>query len=71
VKADKDDFKLEITQGKTLYKFPIEISIISKSGTTHERLFIDKQVNEFKVKASGPFRIQVDPGVKLLYDELK
>jgi len=71
VKADNEDFKLEITQGKTLYKFPIEISIISKSGTTHERLFIDKQVNEVKVKSSGPFRIQVDPGVKLLYAELK
>jgi aminopeptidase N len=71
VKADNEDFKLEITQGKTLYQFPIEISVISKSGTTHERLFIDKQVNEVKVKSSGPFRIQVDPGVKLLYAELK
>ncbi|HJW18375.1 MAG TPA: M1 family metallopeptidase, partial [Flavisolibacter sp.] len=54
VKADNEDFKLEITQGKTIYKFPIEISIISKSETTHERFYIDKQVNGFKFKASGP-----------------
>jgi aminopeptidase N len=71
MKTEGEDFKLEITQGKKIFRFPLEISIIgSKSGTIHERLYIDSQVKGFKLKASGPFRIVVDPDKKLLYTEM-
>jgi aminopeptidase N len=72
MKTEGEDFKLEITQGKTLYRFPLEVSIIgAKSGTIHERFYVDSQVKGFKLKASGPFRIVVDPNKKLLYTEMK
>ncbi len=71
MKTEGEDFKLEITQGKQLYKFPLDVSIIgAKSGTTHERFYIDSQVKTFKLKVTGPFRIVIDPEKKLLYKEL-
>jgi aminopeptidase N len=71
MKTEGEDFKLEITQGKTLYKFPLDVSIIgAKSGPIQERFYIDRKVNGFKLNASGPFRIVVDPDKKLLFKEM-
>jgi hypothetical protein len=49
----------------------LDVSIIgAKSGPIQERFYIDRKVNGFKLNASGPFRIVVDPDKKLLFKEM-
>jgi aminopeptidase N len=71
MKADGDEFKLNIKQGERVYRFPIDVQIIGNLGTESfkERFYVDSKEEEFKIKTKGPFRIVVDPEKKLLYDE--
>jgi aminopeptidase N len=71
MKADGDDFKLNIRQGEKVYRFPVDIQIIGNLGTGSfkERFYVDSKEKEFKIKTKGPFRIVVDPEKKLLYEE--
>lgn len=73
MKADGDDFKLNIKQGDVTYRFPIDVNILGNLGTGNfkERFYVDSKEAEFKIKTKGPFRVVIDPDTKLLYSELK
>lgn len=59
---------LNITQRKSLYKFPLEISLIHTSGEkTDERVWISQQNEKIIINTAGKIeRIIIDPGNDLL-----
>jgi len=72
MQTEGDGFKLSITQGKQVYRFPIDINIVNTNGeTTKQRFQVDSKEFGFKLKTKGPFRMAVDPEKKLLFTEVK
>jgi aminopeptidase N len=68
VKQDEDGFKIKITQGKVLYKLPLEIEIIKDNQSVKETIVVEGKEMEYKVKAKGS-RVKLDPGMQLLFIE--
>jgi aminopeptidase N len=68
MKIDGDDLKIRIIQKKDLYRFPLEVQIVLKDGTTlTERIPVEGKETEFKMKTKGPASVTFDPETKLLF----
>jgi len=71
-KTDGNELKLKITQGKQMYRFPINVVIeAANNEVIVRRFYIEGKETELKMKAKSPVRISIDPGKKLLYAEKK
>ncbi len=71
MKADGNEFKLQVKQGERVYRFPLDVQIIGNLGTESfkERFYVDSKEKEFKIRTKGPFRMVIDPDKKLLFSE--
>lgn len=68
MKMKDNELKIEINQGKHLFRFPFEILVIAEDGeTTNHRIEVKGKETEFKLKTKGPVKVSFDPERKLLY----
>jgi len=71
-KMENDEYKLKITQGKQVYRFPLNIVIAAANDELIiRRIYVEGKETELKVKAKGPVKLSIDPYKKLLYTEKK
>jgi aminopeptidase N len=69
---DGDDVKLRITQQGVKFKFPLEVSLIRADGSSlKQKIAIDGQMVEFKIKVPDVKAVIIDPDTRLLYSEVK
>ncbi len=69
---ENDEYKLKITQGKQVYRFPLNIVIAAANDELIiRRIYVEGKETELKVKAKGPVKLSIDPYKKLLYTEKK
>jgi aminopeptidase N len=68
MKMKDNELKIEINQGKNLFRFPLEVMVIEEDGeTVTHRIEVKGKETEFKVKTKGPVKVSFDPERKLLY----
>jgi aminopeptidase N len=68
VKVDEDGFKMEVNQGKNLYRLPLRFTIIKEDGETiNEKLIVEGKETEYKLKTRGAVRVSIDGDIQLLY----
>jgi aminopeptidase N len=72
VKVEDDEFKMEVEQGKNLYRLPLHFTIVKEDGETiNERIMLEGKETKYKIKTKGPVRVSIDRDIQLLYVEHK
>jgi aminopeptidase N len=71
-KMEQDEVKIKVEQVGSLYRLPLEIAITKIGGeTTLHTLVVENKEATFKWQGKGPFKVEIDPGRKLLFAEVK
>jgi aminopeptidase N len=66
---DKDEVKLRITQQGVKFDFPLEVLFVRADGSTlKQKIAVEGQMIEYKIKVPDVKSVIIDPDVQLLYE---